>query len=111
MVNSIILMGNLTKDAENKNGVTRFTLAIDKFEKGEKKVFYVEIRCFQKTAETCAQLTKGTKVLVTGKLDCAEWEKDGQKRRALYVIANAVEFLSPKMKPEEKAEDVEEISF
>ena len=111
MVNTVMVMGNLTKDVTLDNGRCKISIAIDKFEKGEKKVFYVEVRAFQKLAETCAHLKKGERVLVSGKLDCAEWEKDGKKHSMLYLIANGVEFLSPKAKTEEKKPDIVENPF
>ena len=39
-------------------------------------------------------LSKGTKVALSGKLRYSSWERDGQKRSKLEVIAEEIEFLS-----------------
>ena len=41
------------------------------------------------------RLRKGTKVAVEGRLRWRQWERDGQKRSKLDVVADEVEFLSP----------------
>jgi single-strand DNA-binding protein len=46
-------------------------------------------------AETVAQyLSKGSPVFVEGRLKLDTWEKDGQKRSKLYVIAERMQFIS-----------------
>jgi single-strand DNA-binding protein len=46
---------------------------------------------FRQLAEACAEeLTKGSKVVVTGSLAVEEYEKDGEKRKSVKVLAEAV---------------------
>jgi single-strand DNA-binding protein len=51
-------------------------------------------------AGLCAQyLSKGKKVAIRGKHEVNEWEdKEGNKRRSCQIVAQEVEFLSPKDK-------------
>ena len=41
-------------------------------------------------------LHKGSKIGVDGKLRYSEWERDGQKRSTLEVVADDIELLSPR---------------
>lgn len=52
---------------------------------------------WEKLAEVCGNnLTKGRRVLVEGRLQIRDYEKDGQKRRAADVVAQNIEFLDTK---------------
>ena len=39
-------------------------------------------------------LSKGSKVVIEGKLRWSQWERDGQKRSKLEVIVDEIEFMS-----------------
>lgn len=104
MLNSVALIGRLTRDAKNqftKSGtqMTRFTIAVDRWKKGETD--FIPIVCFAKTAELTANLTKGERVAVDGKLQVDNTKTDDGWRTYVSVIANFVEFLSPKKTQEE----------
>jgi len=99
---NITQAGNLVRDPEMKtvgeNAVVNFTLATNrKFKKnGEivEKTTFVDVEAWGKTADICAQyLTKGKSCLVNGRLDMDSWEKDGQKRSKLKIVAEQVQFL------------------
>ena len=98
-VNQVILLGRLTRDAELRTtgggkNVTEFSLAVDK---GNDEASFFDVVAWEKTAELVSQYTsKGSKVLVQGRLDQQSWEKDGQKRSKVVVIANDVTFLDSK---------------
>jgi len=106
--NKVILVGNLTANPQlkyNPGGlaVTNFTLAVNtRFyskEQGQKEqVDFFDIVVFGKQGENCANyLSKGRTVLVEGRLATSKWEgKDGITRKKVYVVANTVQFLSPK---------------
>lgn len=47
-------------------------------------------------------LTKGRRVLVEGRLQIRDYEKDGQKRRVADVVAQNVEFLDSKKDTEKQ---------
>lgn len=56
---------------------------------------WVSCIMFGTRAEKLAQyLHKGSKVVIEGKLRYSQWEKDGQKRSKLEVIAEELEFMS-----------------
>lgn len=104
-LNKAYLMGNLTKDPETKqfqsgSTLTNRRLAVSESytdKSGQKKetVCYVDVVVWGRQAETCKQyLHKGSAVLLEGRLQFDEWEKDGQKRSMLKVKADNVQFLS-----------------
>lgn len=116
-MNSFTGIGRLTRDPEVKyspTGVptTKFQIAIDRGYGENKKTDFIPITVFgrdaapdgtsrSQLAENCAQyLTKGKLAGVTGSLRYSSWEKDGQKRSAIEVIADRVDFLSPKEQEE-----------
>ena len=100
-MNSIVIIGRLTRDPEMKftpqgTAVTTFTLAVDRG--GDKGADFIPVKAWQKTAELCAQyLNKGNMCAVAGRLSVNAYEaKDGTKRTFTEVVANSVQFLSPK---------------
>ena len=105
-LNRVVLMGNLTKDPETKKlktgTVADLRMALSesyKSKSGEQvdNVCYVDVVAWDKQAENCAQyLSKGSGLVVEGRIQMDEWEKDGQKRSKLRVRANRVTFLGDK---------------
>ena len=58
---------------------------------------WVDVTMFGSRAESVSSyLHKGSKIGVDGKLRYSEWERDGQKRSKLEVVADDIEFLTPK---------------
>ena len=100
-MNSIILIGRLTKDPDLRytqagKAVCSFTLAVDRPYSGDKKeADFINIIVWNKVGENCAQyLSKGRKVAVQGRLQIRSYEVDkGQRRYITEVVANSVEFL------------------
>ena len=107
-LNSVTLMGNLTRDPEVRQtpsgtSVGDLAMAINESYKGrdgemKEKVCYVDIVVWGRQAETCGEyLSKGSGVLVEGKLQYDQWEtKEGQKRSKLRVNAFKIQFLDGK---------------
>jgi single-strand DNA-binding protein len=104
-MNRVFLVGNLTKPPEVRytpsgRAVGDLRMAINRRFKsadGENReeTCFVGVTVWDRQAETCAQyLTKGSPVLVEGRLKYDEWEKDGQKHNRLGVVAERVQFLS-----------------
>ena len=100
-MNVVTLIGNLATDVELKDvgedlQVATFVLAVDRIGKDEADFF--KVSTWNKQAELCAQyLEKGRKVGVDGRLRSSSWEdSDGNKRNAVEVVANRVEFLTPR---------------
>ncbi|MBI3600404.1 MAG: single-stranded DNA-binding protein [Nitrospinae bacterium] len=103
-LNKVFLMGNLTRDPELRYtpggaAVASFGLAVNrKYKQGEEvkeETCFVDITVWAKQAENCAEyLSKGSGVLVEGRLSYRSWEtEEGQKRSKIEVVANNVQFL------------------
>lgn len=106
-MNKVILMGRLTKDVEARGEddkkVARYSLAVDrKYSKGEEKqADFINIVVFGKGAEFAEKyLKKGTKVVVTGRIQTGSYEKDGKKVYTTDVIAEEQEFAESKSSSE-----------
>ena len=63
----------------------------DKQKNKVEEATFTDVTLWGKQAETLAQyLTKGTMITVVGRLKLETWEKDGQKRSKLKVVAEEV---------------------
>lgn len=98
-------MGNLTRDPDvrvvGQNGmrVARLGLALNERRRDrngqiiETPVF-VDVDAWDKLAELCGQfLTKGRSILVEGRLQMDQWEKEGVRHQKLKVRASTIKFL------------------
>lgn len=104
-MNRVLLMGNLTRDPEIRQvpsgtSVGDLGLAINetyKNREGEQveSTCFVDVVVWGRQAETCGQyLSKGSPILVEGRLQLDQWEADdGQKRSRLRVRGDRVQFL------------------
>ena len=108
MLNNLVLMGRLTKDpttyGENKD-VTFFDIAVDnptKESDGSRGTSFFTCKCFKNLAINVAKFArKGDKVAVIGSIQQRNFlRKDGTKGTSYEIIANSVEFLSPKPEDE-----------
>jgi single-strand DNA-binding protein len=108
-INSVIVIGNLTRDPELKatptgTAVCSLRIAVNDQVKdpnsGEwvEKANYFTVDVFGRQAETCAQyLTRGRQVAVSGRLRWRQWEtQEGQKREAVSIAADRVQFIGPR---------------
>ena len=102
MINSVTLVGRLTKDVEIKYSQTgvaigNFNLAVNRtFKKeGEQEADFIRIVTFRKTAENTANFCKkGSLVGVTGRIQTGSYDdKDGKRVYTTDVIADSVQFL------------------
>ncbi|QDT67686.1 Single-stranded DNA-binding protein [Planctomycetes bacterium MalM25] len=101
--NRVVLVGNLTRDPELRyipsgTAVSEIGLAVnDRVKKGDQWVdetTFVDVTLWARTAEVANQyLSKGSSVLVEGRLKLDQWEKDGQKRSKLRVVADKMQML------------------
>lgn len=105
--NRVILMGNLTRDVELKylpsqTAVTNIGLAVNDRRKNQQgewvdEVTFVDVTLWGRTAEIAAEyLTKGSPVLIEGRLKLDSWEKDGQKHNKLKVVGENMRLLGTK---------------
>ncbi len=119
-MNKVILIGNLTRDPElsetpNGTAVCRFTIAVNREfanADGTREVDFFNITVWQSRAENCGKfLKKGSKVAIVGNLQNRSYEdKDGIKRYVTDIIANQVEFLSPKNAENDDNEEPQVVS-
>ena len=103
-MNKVILMGRLTRDpdmrGEGTGLVARYSLAVDRrFSRNEENnTDFINIVVFGKGAEFAEKyLKKGTKVLVTGRIQSGSYtNKDGLKVYTTVVVAEDQEFAESK---------------
>ena len=107
-VNKVILIGRLGADPEKLvtgtgRTVARFTLATSeqwKDQAGQKqeKTEWHKIVVWGPLAERCSEhLGKGRQVYIEGRLQTRQWEdKEGAKRYTTEVVAQRVQYLSPR---------------
>jgi single-strand DNA-binding protein len=105
-INRVVLTGNLTRDPELRSlpsgmSVCSLRVACNTRRKNnstgewEDKPNFFDVTVWGAQGENCAQyLAKGRPVAVDGRLEWREWEgENGQKRQAIDIIADSVQFL------------------
>ena len=107
-INKVVLSGNLTRDMElrqtaNGFSVGSFGMAVNDRRKnpqtGEWEDYpnFVDVTLFGNRATALQQhLVKGAKIALEGKLRYQSWERDGQKRSKLEVVADEIELMAPR---------------
>lgn len=110
-MNKVILIGNLTKNPElstTSNGISvcKFDIAVQRrFENanGERETDFFKIIAWRGLADNCGKfLSKGKKAAVVGSLQTRTYDdKDSVKRYVTEIVADEVEFLSPKTEQQE----------
>ena len=105
-MNTVILVGNLTKDpelSETPSGVAvcKFSLAVSRDytnAEGNRDTDFFNITVWRGRAENCGKyLKKGNKVAVSGSIQLRNYEDNqGMKRTAVDIIVQDCEFLTPK---------------
>lgn len=105
-MNKVFLIGNLTRDpelTETPSGVPvcRFSIAVNRnyaSQDGERQTDFFNVTAWRAMGETIARYTKkGNKVAVVGSIQMRNYEDNqGVKRTAVDIIAQDVEFLTPK---------------
>jgi len=108
--NRVILIGNLTRDPELRytpagKAVTELGLAINDRRKGPngdwiEETTFVDVTLWERQAEVASEyLTKGSPVLIEGRLKLDTWEKDGKKNSKLRVVGEKMQLLGSKGGP------------
>ena len=105
-LNSVNIMGNLTRDPEIKytpagKAVCSLSIANNRvYTKNTEKVTEVsffDVEVWGASAENCSKyLTKGSGIIVEGRLRQDRWEKDGKSFSRVRISANAVHFMPKK---------------
>lgn len=108
-MNKVCLIGRVTKDVELRTTGTgktncKFNIAIDRPPKsdGTREADFPSIVAWNKTAELCARfLHKGDRVGIDGRIQTGSYQRDGQTIYTTDVVADRVEFLTPKSQTSE----------
>lgn len=115
MINSVVLVGRLTKDLELRATTSGFTvasgtLAVSKKIKDKEETSFIDFKAFNKAAEILSQYTsKGSQIAISGELKQESWESaDGSKKSKLIVIANNFQLLDKKEKVEQVEQEIVE---
>jgi single-strand DNA-binding protein len=101
-INIVAISGHITRDAELRytqggTAVLRFGVAVNERRKGsggkwEDYPNFIDCVRFGESCEWWQQrLTKGTHVTVHGRLHYSSWDKDGERRSKLEIIAEAID--------------------
>lgn len=109
-MNKVMITGNLVRSPELRTttsgiSVCSFTVAVNRRGKRDEQqeVDYFNVTAWRERGETCAKyLSKGKKVLVTGQVSVRTWEKDEKHGASLEVVADEVEFLTPREQAQEQ---------
>ena len=106
--NQCVLVGRLTKDPEIKKAgettISVTSLAIDRsFKKkdGTTETDFFNVKMFGKLAEVSHMLKKGMPVLISGRIQNNNYEKDGIKHFSTEIIAETFQILQTKAQSEE----------
>lgn len=104
-MNRVWLIGNLTRDpelSETNSGISvcRISIAVNRRRTGdeEPQTDFFNVTAWRGLADNVAKYCKkGNKIAVTGSIQMRQYEaQDGTKRTAVDVVAEDVEFLTPK---------------
>lgn len=104
-MNLLTIIGNLCSDPDtrttaNGKSVCSFRVAVNrrKHAEGQPEADFFRVTAWSALADNCQKyLKKGKKVAITGPVSMTTYQnRDGQFRATLEVIADEVEFLSPK---------------
>ncbi len=116
-MNSVVLIGRLTRDPEvrytaaTQMAVATFTVAIDRPVRagGEKQTDFPRVTVFGKQAENCEKyLAKGRLVGVQGRIQTGSYQnKDGVTVYTTDVVADRVEFLEWGDRPQRNVQSQE----
>ncbi|MGH8998585.1 MAG: single-stranded DNA-binding protein, partial [Acidimicrobiia bacterium] len=99
--NNVTIVGNVTRDPElrftpNGAATSRIGVAVNRKYKDRtgdmvEQTSFFDVVCWGDLAENVStSIKKGTRVLVSGELRQNTWEKDGDKRSAIEIIAEDV---------------------
>lgn len=105
----VFLIGNLTRDPELKEtpsgvSVCRFSVAVNRGYGDDQTTDFFNVTAWRGLAENIARFCKkGSKVGVSGDLQLRRYEgNDGVERLSVDVVAQEIEFLTPKEKKQDE---------
>ena len=102
-ITSTTIVGNLTRDPEIRytrdgQATTSLSVAVNRrwqdrtTKEWEESTSFFDVVCWRDLAENVAlSLTKGARVVVTGRLEQRSWESDeGEKRSKVEIVADEI---------------------
>ena len=99
-INKVILVGNVTRDAELRHTqtgkpVSSIRLATNRQVKGEEETQFHSVVCWDRLAETTAEyVKKGDPLYVEGRLQYRSFQdEEGKERGICEIVADDVQFL------------------
>jgi len=108
-VNNIAIIGNLVDAPElrytqqSNKAVSNMRIAVNN-QYNRDETYFFSVIAWNKLAELVANLTKGQKIGVTGRLTSRSYErKDGGKATAVEIVADSIDFLTPKPQAQQPA--------
>lgn len=102
MINSVVLMGRLTRDPELRQTtsgtpVCSFSVAVDNGYGENKKTDFINCVAWKSTAEFVSKyFTKGQMIALTGRISTRTWDDNGTIRYATEVTVREVSFCGSK---------------
>jgi single-strand DNA-binding protein len=103
MDNTVTLVGNVTRDPELRytpsgQTIATFGLAVNRRwqnrsnNEWEEQTSFFDVKCWAQMAENVSEsVQRGTRVIVSGRLEQRSWETDnGEKRSKIEVVADEV---------------------
>lgn len=111
MINTVTLVGRLTRDPEIQKIVStgttigRFSIANSQYIKGEEKTSFINCVTFNRTAENVYNhVHKGDLVGVVGRIQTSQYTaKDGTKRVSTDILVNDIQFLETRRQEQQVA--------
>lgn len=104
-MNKLFIIGNCTRDPETRTTTTgktvcTFTVAVNRRKKveGQPEADFFRVSAWEATGEVCQKyLAKGKKVSIVGSVSVHVYTNSkGEPSANMEVLANEVEFISPK---------------
>lgn len=117
-MNTVIVSGNMTRDVEVRTTGSGLAVATGRVAVHNRKKegtewvdapVFIDVVAFGEKGETFANnCKKGERVYIAGRLSYSEWEKDGQKRTKVEIMADRIETpnrAKPSDRPASTTED------
>lgn len=115
-MNKIILSGNLTRDPELKvtasgKSLARMSIAVSR-QYSKESADYFNLTAWDKTAEFCAQyLKKGSAVLIEGRVENDNYEKNGVKHYGVNIQVEKLESIGKRQGDSTPTADDNDLPF
>jgi len=115
MINNVVLVGRLTKDADLRytqsgRAVATFTLAVNrqfKNPQGQYDADFINVVIWGQSAEALSKYTnKGSQIGVTGRIQTRNYEnQQGQRVYVTEVVADSFQFLESRSQQQDRGGD------